>query len=135
MIKKADIVLCIAMIAVGLFVSWYSLSASHAGNEVVITVDSKIFGIYSLSEDREIDVNRQGHSNHITIKDGKVSMTSSSCENQVCVHTGAISQTKDSIACLPNKVIIQICLDSSGNSKGGDVDVISGETKKYTRPP
>lgn len=126
MIKKADIVLCIAIIVVGLFVSWYSLFASQAGNEVVVTADGEIFGIYSLSEAREIDVNRQGHSNHITIKDGKVSMTSSSCENQVCVHTGAISQTKDSIACLPNKVIIQIRSDSEENPKGGDVDVISG---------
>ena len=126
MIKKADIVLCIAIIVVGLFVSWYSLFASQAGNEVVVTADGEIFGIYSLSEDREIDVSRQGHSNHITIKDGKVSMTSSSCENQVCVHTGAISQTKDSIACLPNKVIIQIRSDAEENPKGGDVDVISG---------
>lgn len=126
MIKKADIVLCIAIIVVGLFVSWYSLTASQTGNEVVITADGEIFGIYALSENREIDVSRQGHSNHITIKDGKVSMTSSSCENQVCVHTGAISQTKDSIACLPNKVIIQIRSYSNGNPKGGDVDVISG---------
>lgn len=126
MIKKADIVLCIAIIVVGLFVSWYSLSASQTGNEVVITADGEIFGIYSLSENREIDVNRQGHSNHITIKAGKVSMTSSSCENQICVHSGAISQTKDSIACLPNKVIIQIRSDSNDNLKGGDVDVISG---------
>ena len=60
MIKKADIVLCIAIIVVGLFVSWYSLFASQTGNEVVITADGEIFGIYSLSEEREIDVNRQG---------------------------------------------------------------------------
>lgn len=126
MIKKADIVLCIAIIVVGLFVSWYSLSASQTGNEVVITADGEIFGIYSLSENREIDVGHQGHSNHITIKAGKVSMTSSSCENQICVHTGAISETKDSIACLPNKVIIQIRSDSNDNPKGGGVDVISG---------
>ena len=99
----------------------------EALKDVNLTIaDGEIFGIYALSENREIDVSRQGHSNHITIKDGKVSMTSSSCENQVCVHTGAISQTKDSIACLPNKVIIQIRSDSNENPKGGDVDVISG---------
>ena len=59
----------------------------------------------------------------ITIKDGTVAMTSSSCKNQVCVQTGAISQTKDVIVCLPNKILVEIIGDKH---KGGGVDVISG---------
>ncbi|MGN0721820.1 MAG: NusG domain II-containing protein, partial [Anaerovoracaceae bacterium] len=62
--------------------------------------------------------------NHITIKDGQVSMSYSTCRNQVCVNTGAISQTKDAIVCLPNRVVVEII--SSEEGKGGDADVISG---------
>ena len=50
-------------------------------------------------------------------------MTSSSCKNQVCVQTGAISQTKDVIVCLPNRILVEIIGDKH---KGGGVDVISG---------
>ena len=52
-------------------------------------------------------------------------MTSSTCKNQVCVQTGTISHTKDSIACLPNRVIVEIKAGKN-NPEGGDVDVISG---------
>ena len=121
MIKKADILLLICLVALGLFVSWCSLATDRQGDKVVVTAGGEVFGTYDLNEDREIEVARENHTNHITIKDGTVSMTSSSCKNQICVHTGAISHTKDSIACLPNKVIVEIQSD-----KGGDVDVISG---------
>lgn len=124
MIKKADIVLFICIVVFGLLISWYFVASDNPGDEVVITVDGEIFGVYPLSEDREIHIDKSNHSNHITIKDGMVSMTSSSCKNQVCVETGSISHTKDSIACLPNKVIVEI--RGGKENVGGDIDVISG---------
>ena len=50
-------------------------------------------------------------------------MTSSSCKNQVCVNTAPISHTKDTIVCLPNKVVIEIVSDSKSDASP---DVISG---------
>ena len=123
MIKKADIPLFFVILLFGIGISWLSLHGSTAGDKVRITSDGQLYGLYSLNEDREIDVRSEGHTNHITIKDGVVSMTSSSCKNQVCVQTGAISQTKDVIVCLPNKILVEIIGDKH---KGGGVDVISG---------
>jgi len=122
MIKKADIVLFILIVVFGGLVSWWSVSGSIAGEKVLITSDGKDYGIYTLAQDQVIDVTIDGHTNHITIKDGVVSMTYSTCKNQVCVNTGAISQTKDAIVCLPNKIVVEIV----GSGKGGDADVISG---------
>ena len=122
MIKKADIVLFILIVVFGGLVSWWSVSGSIAGEKVLITSDGKDYGIYTLAQDQIIDVTTDGHTNHITIKDGAVSMTYSTCKNQVCVNTGAISQTKDAIVCLPNKIVVEIV----GSGKGGDADVISG---------
>lgn len=123
MIKKADIVLFIVIVALGGLVSWWSLAGSSGGEKVLITADGRDYGVYSLSEDRTIDVTLDGHTNHITIKDGVVSMTYSTCKNQVCVNTGAISQTRDAIVCLPNKIVVEII---GSNGKGGTADVISG---------
>ena len=124
MIKKADIVLLIIILAVGIPLSVLSLTAGTAGDKVQISADGEVYGIYPLDMDREIEVTEDGHTNHITIKDGQVSMSYSTCLNQVCVNTGAISETKDSIVCLPNRVVVEII--SSGDGKGGDADVISG---------
>ena len=127
MIKKADIVLLIIILAVGLPLSVLSLTAGAGGDKVKISTDGQVYGIYPLNEDREIDVTEDGHTNHITIKDGQVSMSYSTCRNQVCVNTGAISQTKDAIVCLPNRVVVEIISSDSGSiGKGGDADVISG---------
>ena len=123
MIKKADIILFIFIVVLGGLVSWWSLGGSLTGEKVLITADGRDYGIYSLAENQTIDVTLDGHTNHITIKDGIVSMTYSTCKNQVCVNTGAISQTKDAIVCLPNKIVVEI-VRSSG--KGGGADVISG---------
>ena len=124
MIKKADIVLLIIILAVGIPLSVLSLTAGTAGDKVQISADGEVYGIYPLDEDGEIEVTEDGHTNHITIKDGQVSMSYSTCLNQICVNTGAISETKDAIVCLPNRVVVEII--SSGEGKGGDADVISG---------
>ena len=127
MIKKADIVLLIFILVVGIPLSVLSLTEGIGGDKVRISLDGEIYGVYPLGEDREIDVTEDGHTNHITIKDGQVSMSYSTCRNQVCVNTGAISQTKDAIVCLPNRVVVEIISSDSGSiGKGGDADVISG---------
>lgn len=123
MIKKADILLFLCLLVFGITVSWFSLSGSIAGEKVRVTADGELYGVYALDQDQRIEIVQNGHTNYITIKDGTAAMTSSSCKNQVCVETGAISRTKDKIVCLPNKVLVEII---AGNGQGGDVDVISG---------
>jgi len=120
MIKKADIALFFIILIVGLALSWATLTMNTDGDKVVVTVDGKTFGTYSLYEDKTIEVKQADCTNYITIKEGLVSMESSTCKNQVCVNTGKISQTKDSIVCLPNKVMVEI------KSEGGGTDVITG---------
>ena len=121
MIKKADIILFILILVLGLGVSWWSLAGNSAGDKVVVSVNGETYGIYDLDKNQEITVSQNGHTNHIIIKDGICQMDSSSCKNQVCVDTGAISRVNSTIVCLPNKVVVTI----KGKEKGGDVDVIS----------
>ena len=103
-IRKADIVLFIILISLGIASSVWLSTTSHSGDKVTVTVDGKRYGVYSLSEDKPIAV-KQGN---IRIKHGYVTMSEASCENQVCVKHKAISKTGESIICLPNKVVVSI---------------------------
>ena len=116
MIKKADIVLFLIIVILGLAISFWSIAGSSQGDTVLIKAGGELFGTYSLNENKEIDVNG---TNTVVIEDGTVYMKDSTCKNHVCIDTGKISETKDSIVCLPNKIVVTI------EKAGGDVDVIS----------
>lgn len=118
-IKKADIILFICLILIGGALSYLAFSGSSTGDLVVVKVNGEIYGKYSLSKDRTITINRNGHMNKITIKGGKVQVSKSSCKNQICVKQGSISTTHQSIVCIPNRVVVSI------EGKGGEYDVIS----------
>lgn len=114
MIKKADIILAIVLVIVGFAMSYFLSFSQDAGSELIISCDGKKFGSYSLYENQEIVINRNGHTNKVTIKDGVVSMGFSDCHGQDCVKQGEISQSGEAIICLPNKVVLEI---SGGDKK------------------
>ena len=116
MIRKADIVLALALIAAGLLLSWVLSFHDSAGDELKITADGKVFGTYSLFEDQTIHIVNGSKENHVVIKDGSVHMSGASCSGQDCVRQHAISRSGETIVCLPNRVILEI----SGGEKAYD---------------
>lgn len=108
MFKKADFILLAVLLVIGFALSAVSVFSASAGTKAVITVDGELYGTYSLAEEQEITVEQNGHINKITIKDGRAQMTYSTCKNQVCVESGAIGETNESIVCLPNRVMVEI---------------------------
>lgn len=121
-IRKADIVLFIALVLFGAALAVPAFLWHDSGDTVKISLNGKEFGTYSLAEDKEVTVEKDGHVNKVMIKDGKVWMESASCKNQICVHTGKISNAGQSIVCLPNRVSVTI------EGKGGqDYDAVSGQ--------
>jgi len=118
-IKKADIVLFVILVAAGLALSAWSFAAGSSGQKAVVTVDGKLYGTYSLSQDQTIEITQKNHLNKITIKNGAVQMSYSDCRNQVCVKDGRISKTNQSLVCLPNKVMVEI------TGKEADLDAVA----------
>ena len=117
-LTKADIVLFFCLIALGIALAWFSLAGDSAGAEVVVTVEGKIYGTYDLNKDQTVTIKQNGHTNKFIIKDGTVQMTEANCRNHVCIDSGAISRTSQSIVCLPNRVVIEI-------KGGGEFDAVS----------
>ncbi|MGI6211337.1 MAG: NusG domain II-containing protein [Anaerovoracaceae bacterium] len=113
-IKKADIVLLVFLILLGLLFSWLSVAGKQSGTRVLVRVNGKDYATYSLAENRTVTIRQNGHVNKFIIKDGTVQMTKSSCKNKLCIEQGRISETNQSIVCLPNRVTLEI---QGGESK------------------
>ena len=104
--KKNDWILVIAILIlaeVGFFI-YTSLGRQTAGI-VKITVEGELFGTYSLEKEQEIKIN---DTNYLMIKEGQADMIEADCPDQICVEHISISKNKETIVCLPNKVIVEI---------------------------
>ncbi len=119
-IRKADIILLIVLVSVGLASTAYLAMSQTAGSKVIIESNGEMYGRYSLLEDQVIDVKNGTESNRVVIKGGEVYVKKASCRNQVCVDTGRIDKAGQSIICLPNKLVVRI--EGKG---GGSYDAVS----------
>lgn len=107
-IKKADIVLFVVLLLAGLAFTWFTSFGATEGSDVVVTVNGETYGTYKLSENQTVTVHVKNFTNKFIIKDGSVQMIESNCRNHVCIKEGSISTPKQSIVCLPHKLIIEI---------------------------
>lgn len=118
-LRKADILLFFSFLALAALIAAVPLTRSQGSEQKVRVISGgEIVGIYPLENDIDVEVRHDGHLNIVSIKDQKVHMEFSDCKNQVCVHTGEIARTGETIVCLPNYVIVEII----GSREGGDAD-------------
>lgn len=108
---KLDVIIIGSLITVAAALLLVFSLASKPGSYVEITVDGELYGVYSLSEDREIDING---ANLLIIEGGKAYMKEASCPNHTCISRGAVSKSGQSIICLPNKVVVTVKGDRGG---------------------
>lgn len=97
---------------------WVYKGGAVEGSNIVITVDGKEYGTYSLLEEQTITIGEGDTINIIEIKGGKAYMKEASCPDQLCVDQNEISFDKESIICLPNKVVITVISDVESDVDG-----------------
>lgn len=103
------VIVCIAFLAL---LAHLVIGTDGAG-KVTVKVNGELKGTYSLAEDQEIEIN--GGTNILQIKNGRADMTEADCPDQLCVNQRAVSRQGESIICLPNKVIVEV--ESSESSE------------------
>ncbi len=105
--------LILIIIFLFVFYSKYNTSGSY----VTITVDGKQYGRYRLDEDKEIKIkNASGKvTNILLIKDNCANMIEANCPDKLCVNQKAISKEKETIVCLPNKVVVTVESDDESD--------------------
>ena len=98
----------------GLFLSGILLTIgiylfSQMGESVCITIDGTAYGTYPLNEDREIPVEQGGTViNVVQIEHGSVRMEQATCPDELCIRQGAISRERQTIVCLPHKLVVEV---------------------------
>lgn len=113
-LRKNDWILIVVIICVaGLAFFLHETIGGKGAGKVTVKVKGEITGIYSLAEDQEIEIN--GGTNTLVIKNGKADMTEATCPDGLCVNQKPVSKNRESIICLPNKVVVEV--DSSENSE------------------
>ncbi len=110
--KKNDLILMSIVVLIGLFsfgiVKWIQLQSTKEPI-AQITMDGKIIGTYSLSENQIIYIpSKEKWTNQFEIKDGVIYMLEANCPDEICVHHKPISKNGETIVCLPNKVVVVI---------------------------
>lgn len=97
---------------------WVYKGGAVEGSNILITVDGKEYGTYSLLEEQTINIGEGDTKNIIEIRAGKAYMSEASCPDQLCVDQNEISFNKESIICLPNKVVITVISDVESDVDG-----------------
>ena len=103
--KKSDWILVLAIFLAVCLSAGFLYGSRDRGYCVSIQIDGAEYGRYDLSADRVIEI---GETNRLEIRDGKASMVHADCPDQLCVHQKAISKDRETIVCLPNRVVVQI---------------------------
>ena len=107
----------LVLFCIGVCIAVYKGGAVE-GSTITITVDGIEYGTYSLWEEQTITVGEGDTINIIEIKDGEAFMVEASCPDQLCVDQKEISYDKESIICLPNKVVITVTSDMESDLDG-----------------
>lgn len=110
--KKNDIILIMTVLVFSLaaYLGIRSYQGIHTKEATaVVTVGEKEYGRFLLSRDtiEKIEL-PDGSYNILEIKNGKADITQASCPDGICVKHKPISRQKESIVCLPNKVVVEI---------------------------
>lgn len=122
--KKNDIILIGGILVLAL-VAYVGMTFFQGANthdaEAVVLIDGVEYGSFPLDTDvvERIEL-PDGSYNVLEIKEGKADVTEASCPDGICVNHRAVSRQKQSITCLPNKLVVEI-----RNGEASDVDAIT----------
>ena len=123
--KKNEMILIAVLLVVALLTAggmriWQVNNTKDAA-KVVVTIDGQVYGTYPLSKDMTERIELpDGSYNILTISGGYADVTEASCPDQICVKHNHIRYSKESIVCLPNKVVVTV--------EGGEENEIDGST-------
>ena len=108
MISRADILLIVGILilaAAGLF-AWKKLQ--KPGAYVDIMIDGKSVKTLQLDKDASYEVKQEAGDNTVVVQDGGVTVQNADCPDKICEKHRAISQTGETIICLPHKLVVEI---------------------------
>ena len=103
-VKKADIVLFILLIAIAASGIFAMSGAGAAGSTAVVRLDGNVVKRVDLDVDQTFWVGDV----EFNVKDGSIAFIESDCPGKECIHAGWLKSPGSSAACLPNHVSVTV---------------------------
>jgi hypothetical protein len=97
------------------------LARGGAPDTVTVHRDDHLVARYPLDQDKTFTVRGRMGDVELTIEDGAVRVSRSSCPRQVCVHAGAIAHAHQQIICAPNHLTVSV----RAPTDRGDLDAVA----------
>lgn len=109
------------LIAAAVFYIIAAVLKGGAGKTVRVTIDGKLFGEYSLSDGRTVEIcSERGH-NRLVIENGAAYVGSADCPDGYCMEYAPISKRNETIVCLPHRLVIEVI----GGADAAQADVVA----------
>jgi hypothetical protein len=87
------------------YIFWQpQVNATHAK----ITASDQQIKVVDLNRSQELHIKGKLDDSVLKIKDGKIRFTHSPCKGKVCIHRGWLKYSGETMACLPNKVFVEL---------------------------
>ena len=103
---RNDIIFIAALLIVCMVVGGIYFFARAEGDVVTVMVDGELYGEYPLNVDRTVEIRVGDNLNVLVIENGQARVTHASCPDGICSAHRPISKNGESIACLPNRVVV-----------------------------
>lgn len=86
----------------------FAAAPEEEGAYIVVTQNGLTIGEYPLSEDTDIHIDWQGHSNLLLIREGKAYMAEANCPDGYCMRQGQVHLARQTIVCLPARLVVTV---------------------------
>lgn len=116
---RNDIILIAILLFLVIGASIYLFVFRGNGDVVKVTVDGKVYGVFSLTQDRVEEIytgSENKQLNRLVIQDGKAFVGTATCPDGICSNHQAIFRDGESIVCLPHKVVITVITEKSDDA-------------------
>ena len=118
MLRMGDIVLFVVLAASALFMIWAGAGTPETAANVEIVVSGEVAYRAPLSQDfRYAALGPLGQTT-VVCQGGYVWVEDSCCPNKLCVKTGKVRATGQTIVCVPNEAVVRIL-------GAGEVDAVA----------
>lgn len=107
--NKSDKLLVVILIPILLVILLvFKLTAVSTNKVAYVYYENEIVKTIDLNEEKEYDV--KGYNGIVKIKagNGKIKVVEETSKNHLCSKQGYISESYETIVCLPNKIVIKI---------------------------
>lgn len=122
--RKKDFILIICVLLLAVTLLGIQKAYGSSGDTVTITVNQKVYGTYNLNQDKTIQIKNESGTNIVRIQNHEVWMEEADCPDGYCMEQGHISQSHQTLVCLPHKLVVEVS-DTSNHKTSDHVDIVS----------